>query len=140
MRHRLIILAAALLFAAGPATADPARDAILSDLAAHAKQADANSAGFSADRGAAFFIAKQTGGGDPQAVSCSACHTENPKKPGQNVKTGKPIDPMAVSANPARFTNKDDVEKWFRRNCKEVLGRECTALEKGDFITFMASQ
>ena len=72
--------------------------------------------------------------------ACAACHTDNPKMPGQNAKTGKPIDPMAVSANPARFTNKDDVEKWFHRNCKEVLGRECTAFEKGDFITFMVSQ
>ncbi len=127
-------------YVAVPAAADPARDAILADLAAQAKQADATFAGFSANRGAEFFRAKQSGGGDPKAVTCSACHTDNPKMPGQNVKTGKPIDPMAVSANPARFTNKDDVEKWFHRNCKEVLGRECTALEKGDFITFMTSQ
>jgi mono/diheme cytochrome c family protein len=140
MPHRHFVLAAALLLLAGPAAADPARNAILADLAAQAKQADAGFAAFSADRGAAFFQAKQVGSGDPKAVSCSACHTNNPKLPGQTVKTGKPIDPMAVSANPARFTNKDDVEKWFRRNCKEVLGRECTPIEKGDFITFMASQ
>jgi mono/diheme cytochrome c family protein len=140
MRHRQFVLAAALLLLAGPAAADPAREAILADLLAQAKQADASFAGFSADRGAAFFQAKQVGSGDPKAVSCSACHTSNPKMPGQNVKTGKPIDPMAVSANPVRFTNKDDVEKWFRRNCKDVLGRECTPIEKGDFISFMASQ
>lgn len=139
MRHRHILLAAALLFAAGSAAADPARDSILADLAVQAKQADATFAGFSADRGGAFFRAAQAGG-DPKTPACTACHTDSPKTPGQNAKTGKPIDPMAVSANPARFTNKDDVEKWFRRNCKEVLGRECTALEKGDFITFMASQ
>ena len=47
---------------------------------------------------------------------------------------------MAVSANPKRYTNKADVEKWFKRNCKQVLGRECTPAEKGDFITFMMSQ
>lgn len=139
MRHRHILLAAALLFAAGSAAADPARDSILADLAAQAKQADATFAGFSAERGGAFFRAAQTGG-DPKTPACAACHTDNPKMPGQNAKTGKPIDPMAVSANPARFTNKDDVEKWFHRNCKEVLGRECTAFEKGDFITFMVSQ
>jgi mono/diheme cytochrome c family protein len=140
MRHRhILLLAVALLFPAGSATADPARDAILTDLAVQAKQAYATFAGFSADRGAAFFRATQAGG-DPKTPACAACHTDNPKLPGQNAKTGKPIEPMAVSANPARFTNKDDVEKWFRRNCKEVVGRECTPLEKGDFITFMASQ
>ena len=139
MRHRYLLLAVVLLFAAGLAAADPGRDAILADLAAQAKQADANFSAFSADRGGAFFRATQAGG-DPKTPACAACHTENPKMSGQNAKTGKPIDPMAVSASPARFTNKDDVEKWFRRNCKEVLGRECTPLEKGDFITFMASQ
>ncbi|MFM9845065.1 MAG: DUF1924 domain-containing protein [Dongiaceae bacterium] len=139
MRNQYVVLAAALLLPAGPATADPARDAILTDLAAQAKQADGAFAEFSADRGAAFYRANQAGG-DPKTPACTACHTDNPKLPGQNAKTGKSIDPMGVSANPARFTNKDDVEKWFRRNCKEVLGRECTALEKGDFITFMASQ
>ena len=139
MRHRHLIVAATLFCLTGQVFADPARDAVLADLAAQAKQADAAFSGFSADRGAAFFRAAQTGG-DPKTAACTACHTDNPKAPGQNAKTGKPIDPMAVSANPARFTVKDDVEKWFRRNCKEVLGRECTALEKGDFITFMASQ
>jgi hypothetical protein len=139
MDHRGLILAAACLLLAGPAAADPARDAILAALAAEAKQADAAFTGFSPDRGSAFFRATQTGG-DPQTPACTACHTDNPQAAGRNAKTGKPIDPMAVSANPARFTNPDDVEKWFRRNCKEVLGRECTPREKGDFITFMASQ
>lgn len=27
-------------------------------------------------------------------------------------------------------------EKWFRRNCTEVVGRECSAAEKADFIVF----
>lgn len=139
MRHRHLIVAAGLFCLTGQAFADSARDAILADLAAQAKQADAAFADFSEDRGAAFFRATQPGG-DRKTAACTACHTDDPKKPGQNAKTGKPIDPMAVSVNPARFTVKDDVEKWFRRNCKEVLGRECTPLEKGDFITFMASQ
>ena len=47
---------------------------------------------------------------------------------------------MAVSATPDRFTDLAKVEKWFRRNCNTVLGRECTTEEKGNFIAFMASQ
>ena len=47
---------------------------------------------------------------------------------------------MAVSANPARFTDPDKVEKWFRRNCNSVLGRECSAAEKADVIAWLAGQ
>jgi hypothetical protein len=47
---------------------------------------------------------------------------------------------MAVSKTPARYTDRDTVEKWFARNCQDVLGRPCTAREKGDFITYMMGQ
>jgi hypothetical protein len=30
------------------------------------------------------------------------------------------------------------VEKWFRRNCQDVLQRECSAQEKGDFIAWLS--
>ena len=63
-----------------------------------------------------------------------------PRQPGRNAKTGRPIDPVAVSANPKRFIDAAEVEKQFGRDCKNVLGRACTAREKGDYITFMAEQ
>jgi hypothetical protein len=47
---------------------------------------------------------------------------------------------MALSASPARYTDPAKVEKWFKRNCNEVLGRECTPQEKGDWLSFMISQ
>ena len=31
------------------------------------------------------------------------------------------------------------VDKWFRRNCKDVLSRECTPAEKSDVIAFLLS-
>jgi hypothetical protein len=31
------------------------------------------------------------------------------------------------------------VEKWFKRNCNDVAGRACTALEKGDVLTYLLS-
>ena len=127
-------VAAAVAAASPPAVAkDVARQAILQQL-----QAQAGGEAFSAARGKALFLSKHTGG-KPDINSCTVCHMDDPRKPGRT-RTGKTIEPMAVSANPQRFTDPRKVEKWFRRNCRTVLGRECTAREKGDFITFMMSQ
>ena len=127
----LTIVAASLpAQAADPAAA---RQAILKQL-----QAQNGGKPFSAERGRAFFLAKHTGG-KPKINSCTVCHTKNPRAQGRT-RTGKVIKPMAVSVNPMRFTDPRKVAKWFRRNCRTVLGRECTAQEKGDFITFMMSQ
>jgi hypothetical protein len=136
----VILMVAAALGAAALAVAQPAAlDQILAEYLALAKQADPNFASFDANRGGALFRTRHPGG-DAATPACTSCHGEDPRSPGENVKTGKAIEPMAVSANPKRFTNKADVEKWFRRNCKQVLGRECTPAEKGDFVTFMMSQ
>ncbi len=72
--------------------------------------------------------------------SCTSCHTPNLKTAGKHVITDKPVEPLAPSANPERFTDPKKVEKWFKRNCKEVVGRECTAAEKADFIQYAISQ
>ncbi|MGZ3790026.1 MAG: DUF1924 domain-containing protein, partial [Bacteriovorax sp.] len=31
------------------------------------------------------------------------------------------------------------VQKWFKRNCNDVLERVCTPQEKGDFVKYMMS-
>jgi len=31
------------------------------------------------------------------------------------------------------------VDKWFRRNCKDVLSRECSAAEKADVMAYLIS-
>ena len=31
------------------------------------------------------------------------------------------------------------VEKWFARNCNDVLGRACTPVEKGDVLAWLLS-
>ena len=90
--------------------------------------------GFSAARGQQFF--NSTHAND---WSCSSCHTSNPQQPGKHASTGKAIAPMAPAANPARFTNAAKVNKWFRRNCKDVLGRVCTAQEQGDVLAYLMS-
>lgn len=119
--------------------ADGARQEILDGLAAQARQENPAFGGFSAPRGEALFRTRW-GGGDERTPSCTACHTENPTQAGRNAKTGRAIDPVAVSVNSKRFTDLEKVEKQFTRDCKSVLGRPCTAQEKGDYITFMAGQ
>jgi len=124
----LALAALLLALAAGTAgAADP-----LPAIQASA-QASGSFKGFSAERGAAFFRAK---GSD---WSCATCHTLDPRKPGRHTVTGKAIEPMAPGVNPKRLTDVAKVEKWFKRNCRDVLDRECTALEKGDVITYLRS-
>lgn len=71
--------------------------------------------------------------------SCSSCHTTRPTAEGQHASTGKHIAPLAPAANPQRFTDAAKTEKWFRRNCKDVVGRECTAGEKADVLAWLLS-
>ncbi len=104
--------------------------ALLLALAAAAGPAMAEAP--SATRGQAFFT--QTHGRD---WSCSSCHGAVPLGTGRHAATGKAIEPLAPAANPRRFTDAAHTEKWFRRNCKDVLGRECSAGEKADVVAFL---
>lgn len=88
--------------------------------------------GFSAARGESFFKAKHGG-----EWSCASCHTENPAALGKHAKTGKVIDPLAPSANAERFASPKKVDKWFKRNCNDVLSRACTPQEKGDVLAYL---
>lgn len=94
-------------------------------------------AGFTADavRGKAF--AGRNWGISDKLASCTACHTDSPRNPGRHAVTGKNIAPLSPMVNPERFSDPAKVEKWFKRNCKEVVGRACTAAEKADFIQFV---
>ena len=77
--------------------------------------------------------------GGPQR-SCTTCHGADLKKAGSHERTGKVIEPMAPSVNAERFTDSAKIEKWFLRNCKWTIGRECTAQEKGNFLKFLSTQ
>lgn len=94
---------------------------------------------FSATNGKAFWNKEFTHPGTGQMRSCSTCHTSDLKQAGKHTKTGKLIEPMAPSANSERFTDIKKINKWFLRNCKWTLGRECTAQEKGDILAFIKS-
>jgi mono/diheme cytochrome c family protein len=72
-----------------------------------------------------------------QQRSCAACHGIDPGAAGKHLRTGKLIEPMAPAANPQRLSDAAKVEKWFKRNCKWTMGRECSAEEKSDFIAYL---
>jgi hypothetical protein len=128
----IIILACAL----APAAAG--ESPVLDFYASAAKASDPGFSGFSAERGERLFRTNFSTG-KPDTPSCTTCHTTDPRKTGQT-RAGKDIEPMAASASPKRYADQAKTEKWFGRNCNNVLGRDCTATEKGDFITFMLTQ
>lgn len=114
--------------------------AVLS-LAAHAyavtpaellKKYESQSSSASVERGQRFFVAKQG-----REWSCSTCHGAIPNTQGEHVETLKRIKPLAPGANQRRFTDEVKVEKWFKRNCEDVLGRECSAQQKADVIAWL---
>lgn len=116
--------------AAQPALAETPSQ-VLASIQSEAK-ATPGFQGFSAARGESFF--KTTHG---KESSCASCHTENPAAQGKHANTGKAILPLAPSANAERFSDPAKVGKWFKRNCNDVLGRVCTAQEKGDVLTYL---
>jgi cytochrome c peroxidase len=125
-RLRIVMLAAQLGLASAAWCATPAEL-----LAGYQAQAGKPA---SAERGKAFFGKNF---GQQMGWSCSSCHTEDPTRQGKDDVSEKPIDPMAPAFNPKRFTDKTKVENAFRLNCKDVVGRECTALEKADLLSWL---
>ena len=124
-----------LLLSAGmlPAHAETPQN-FLDTFAQESKAQNPSFKGFSAKGGEAFY--KNKHGGD---WSCSSCHTDNPSAEGKHAVTGKVIQPLSPNANPSRFTDAAKVNKWFKRNCNDVLKRECTPEEKGNLLTYLLS-
>ncbi|WP_174222301.1 DUF1924 domain-containing protein [Polynucleobacter necessarius] len=85
-------------------------------------------------RGEKFFTGKQD-----KDWSCATCHGFPPTKDGKHASTDKSISPLAPAFNPKRFTDEAKVNKWFKRNCNDVLGRECSSLEKADVMAYLNS-
>jgi len=132
-----ILMLALMLTASATSLAGP-REQVLADYATAAKAASPGFSGFSAARGKTLHY-QMFSSGKAETPACTSCHGKEPRAAGQT-PAGKVIEPMALSASPARYTDPAKVEKWFRRNCREVIGRECTPQEKGDWLTFMAAQ
>lgn len=130
MKLHKIMMAAGLLLATAAAMATPATDELFARYKAE------GAAGFDAARGDKAWH-KESKGGEGQTMSCATCHGQDLGKQGKHHKTNKVIAPMAPSANKERLTDVKKIEKWFKRNCNDVLARECTAQEKGDYLKFL---
>lgn len=125
-----------------------------------ARDTDPGFAGFSPERGRAFYFDKHPmrGLGD---VSCASCHLDDPRQgfrahrapvlcrschvindaehldPAHAKKREMP--PFAPVGNPDRLRDFDRAERWFDLNCKLLLKRACTVTEKGDFVAWLVS-
>ena len=93
---------------------------------------DASGQPVNAERGRQLFVNRQGG-----EWSCASCHGNPPTVPARHASTGKAIAPLAPAFNPERFTHTAKVDKWFKRNCNDVLSRECTATEKADLLAWL---
>jgi cytochrome c553 len=121
---------AVLLLAGTVAHADTVDDR----LKAYAAQGGKD---FSAGAGKILWNEKHPSPRGGEARSCATCHTSDLTARGKHVETGKIIEPLSPAVNAKRLTDARQIEKWFTRNCKWVLGRECTASEKGSFLLFI---
>ena len=84
------------------------------------------------ERGQQLFTSRHGG-----EWSCSSCHGAVPTQAGKHASTGKPIAPLAPAFNAERLVDTAKAEKWFRRNCNDVMGRECSPAEKADVISWL---
>lgn len=128
-----LLLAASLALPGLKAAAATPAD-IQKSFEAAARAGTPGFSGFSAARGQQFFSSAH--GND---WSCTSCHTADPMALGKHAKTGKEIAALAPAANPQRFADAAKVDKWFKRNCNDVLGRVCTAQEQGDVLAYLMS-
>jgi hypothetical protein len=93
---------------------------------------EASSGKSSPARGEQFFNAKHG-----KEWSCASCHENPPNHDTKHIVTGKVIKPLSPNANPERFIDQTKADKWFKRNCNDVLARECTAQEKADVLAWL---
>jgi mono/diheme cytochrome c family protein len=123
---RRAIAGAALLFALAPAAWAETPAQLLATYSSLARAAP------SPARGQQFFTSAHGG-----EWSCASCHGASPTGSGKHARTGRAIAPLAPGFNAERFTDAAFSEKWFRRNCNDVVGRECTAGEKADVLSWL---
>ncbi len=138
MRKITLLIAIAISFASASVQADTVSAQKLADkYAVIAKTINPSATGLSAEDGKTFFNRELTIRG--KQVACASCHTANPANTGKHAVTGKPIQPLAPAANAKRFSDLDKVEKNFEKHCLDIIGRDCTAQEKGNFIAYLIS-
>ena len=104
-----------------------------------AKSADAKYSQPSAMEGKHFFNRKNKVFNGKE-MACASCHTSNPANPGKNIITSKAIPPLSPVIYSKRFNNLDKVEDQFTQHCNDIIGNDCTAREKANFITYLLTE
>ncbi len=133
MKSVLLMLAFPFVLLASPI------ESYMQALAVQAKIEVPNFKGFSVQRGEKIFTSKHIGK-KGKKISCVSCHGNDLRKSGENIFTGKVIEPLSPTANPKRLSKLKDIKKWLRRNFKDVYKREGTAVEKGDVLRYIQSK
>ena len=95
---------------------------------------------FSTQTGEQLWQQEVTNAKDGRARSCTTCHGRDLRRVGKHAKTGKAIEPLSPAVNAKRLSSAKKINKWLKRNCKWTWGRECTAQEKGDLLSFIQRQ
>ena len=114
-------------------------DDYLNSLKQEVLKENPNFTSFDATRGEKIFTSNHIGKKGKE-ISCTSCHGIDLNKSSENFFTGKVIEPLSPKANPKRFTELAEIEKWIKRNFNDVYNREGTALEKGDVITYIINK
>ncbi|MCW9014513.1 MAG: DUF1924 domain-containing protein [Gammaproteobacteria bacterium] len=128
-----ILVTVSLLFSSASITLanSEAMDTLLQTYAAQ------GAATTNAEQGKRLWVKTYQNKGEFSERSCTSCHTQDLTAPGKHAKTGKIIKSMSPSSNPERLTDIKKIEKWFKRNCKWTMGRECTVQEKANFLAYI---
>lgn len=104
-----------------------------------AKTVNASYAGTSSMDGKMFFNRKIKAP-NGEMVACASCHTANPANTGRNIVTGKPIAPLSPVVNAKRFNDLEKVEDKFTEHCNDIIGADCSAAEKANFIAYLLTE
>lgn len=135
----------AISLSASVSASEEVAQELVKRYATMAKMQDANYAGPSAAEGKDFFSRQviQFRGAfkkTQKAIACASCHTANPADMGKHIVTGKKIQPLSPVVNAKRFEDIEKVEKQFNKHCHEVVGSDCTAAEKANYIAFLLEE
>ena len=140
MKKLNIVLATLLGLAALSAQADATNaEKLAHKYAGIAKSVNPEYKGTSAIDGKIFYNRKiKLANG--KETSCASCHTANPADSGKHIVTGKAIKPLSPVVNPNRFTDLDKVEDQFTQHCNDIIGTDCAAKEKADYIAYVMTE
>lgn len=114
-------------------------EALIRKYSIIAKNNDTKYSGPSAVNGKRFFN-KENKIFNGKEMACATCHTSNPANSGRNIITGKSIPPLSPVIYKKRFSNLDKVEDQFTKHCNDILGNDCSAKEKADYITYLLTE